>query len=739
METRLRWKGSDSIQYYSELSPALSFERGKGTLPRLLVTIPNSTLFFKGKQWVVGDTKIEIDKKFFLIDDLELRSQDEIMTADGIISDNQSDTLRIDFNSVNLELLNQVSPGDGIGLSGSINGEAKFFNFYDGGLFLADLMINDFAIGGEMIGLTRVQSRRADNGDDVLINVLTKRGNISTLMMDGRYSPSTDSLDFNFELDKLRLNIFDPFLKPTLSDLSGIASGNVKIQGTRKSPLLGGEINVQKGSFRLDYLNTRYSFTHPIVVSRNSFLVNNLVARDSLGNEAVVNGGIYHNNFKDLAIDFRINANKLLVINTDELDSEDFWGEVYATGFARISGPMNNIKVDVSVRTSGNSQISIPVAGGGNARDFDFITYVKEENPDEDPDLINYAGSGNKSGYNADLNKLEVGLDIEATPEAEVLLIFDAQVGDILRGRGSGNLQLEVNSLGLFTLNGNYSFDEGEYLFTLQNMPITRFAIEPGSNINWTGQIEDAQLDIDAVYNTKAALYDLLLEESDELKERVPVTCHLYMKGILENPDISFDINLPPNSDDMARSQLESLTEDELNKQMFSLLILNRFQPLPGLSSGSTTRDYGNAGLATTTSVLSSQLNYWLSQISNDFDIGFNYRPGDQITSDEVEVALSTQLLDNRMTINLNGNVDMRSSQEETNQLVGDVEVEYKLRPSGKVRIKAFNRSNDRLIYEYSPYTQGLGLFFREEFNSFGDLFRKYWDSILGVDKSDDK
>jgi len=300
----------------------------------------------------------------------------------------------------------------------------------------------------------------------------------------------------------------------------------------------------------------------------------------------------------------------------------------------------------------------------------------------------------------------------------------------VIRGRGSGNIKINVNTRGLLSIFGDYIIDQGDYLLTMQNMPIKKFAVKPGGGVNLNGDIDNAILNIDAVYNTKASLHDLLVDNAEELSQRIPVECHLMVNGELQSPGLSFSITLPPTSDDVARSQLASLTEEELNKQIFSLLILNRFSPLPGLASSSG-RNYENAGLATTTEVLSNQLNYWLSQISQSFDIGFNYRPGDELTSDEVEVALSTQLLDNRMSINVNGNVDVRSAQADANQLVGDVEVEYKINPSGKLRVKAFTRANDHLLYEYAPYTQGVGIFFREEFDQFSDLWRKYWDRMF--------
>jgi len=131
---------------------------------------------------------------------------------------------------------------------------------------------------------------------------------------------------------------------------------------------------------------------------------------------------------------------------------------------------------------------------------------------------------------------------------------------------------------------------------------------------------------------------------------------------------------------------------------------------------------------ATTASeLLSNQFSKWLSQISNDFDVGVNYRPGDQITDDEVELALSTQMFNNRVTIN--GNIANNSSQKmstnNNNGLVGDADINVKLTRNGKLQLKAYNHANNNIIYETSPYKQGVGFSYREDFNDFNELWPK--------------
>ena len=252
--------------------------------------------------------------------------------------------------------------------------------------------------------------------------------------------------------------------------------------------------------------------------------------------------------------------------------------------------------------------------------------------------------------------------------------------------------------------------------------------MEQGGTIRWTGDPYDADLDVKALYRLRTSLFDLaanLADTSDLYRRRVPVETVLHLTDKLFNPTINFDIQLP-GSDEATRDMLERLitTEQEMNRQVFSLLILNRFvPPEEGLN---TALSYGMG--STSSELLSNQLSNWLSQISSDFDIGINYRPGDEITSQELEVALSTQLFDDRVIIdgNLGFAEDHPAQTHRTSNIIGDVNVEVKISPEGKFRIKAFNRSNTfDVLNTTAPYTQGVGVFYRREFDSLSDIFRR--------------
>jgi len=731
MNAHLTWDSDLKAGSHGKISCKGSMSQTENGYVRGTLDFPLSEIVYSDSIWRIEPFRIVADRSRFAIEQLNISHNSELISLNGAMSENPSDTLAVMCNQLNLNILNKLTGAKKLTFGGRLTGVAQLYKMQKKGMFLTDARIDSLSVNGQSMGLATISSRNGGDGEPVLMDVLIRRGAIKTLQLQGQYDPVTSGLRFNIGIDKLRMDILNPFVKDELLDVKGLATGNVLVRGTLKEPILSGNVMLQKASFIVNQLNTRFYLSHNVVITPDAFSLVNADLQDEEGNHATVSGAVRHKDFRNISLDLDVNFRNFLVLNEIESRNRGYWGRGYASGVASIKGPLPSLVIDVSARTNQKSKFYVPVNTTDEAQNIDFITYKERSKEELDADLLDFSEKRSME-YKVNLFGATVNIDMEVTPDAEVKLIFDSKVGDVIQAQGSGNLRVYIPPTSGFTLTGDYTIEKGEYQFTLQNMPVKKLEIEPGATLKWTGDATNTQLDIDAVYRTKASLYDLLQDETNtELTQRLPVECHLLMSGYLENPNLDFSIVLPPNTNDIARTQLQNLTKEELHKQIFSLLILNRFMPLQGTSSG-TTKGYESAGISTTTEVLSNQLNYWLSQISKDFDVGFNYRPGDQLTSDEVEVALTKQFLNNRIIVNLNGNYDVRPTTDNTNQLVGDVDVEFKIKPSGKVRVKVFTRANDHLLYEYAPYTQGVGLFYREEFDSFGDLRRKYREKLFG-------
>jgi hypothetical protein len=370
--------------------------------------------------------------------------------------------------------------------------------------------------------------------------------------------------------------------------------------------------------------------------------------------------------------------------------------------------------------------LSIPLNKGLSVSEYSFITFVDSSKGKK----VEQIGGIRTSPASAKQIAIDLDMILDVTPDAVIKIIFDSKVGDIMKGSGSSqDLHITLNKKGDFGIWGEYLIEDGDYTFTLANIINKTFKVENGGNIMFTGNIKDAEIELKADYlYLKTSLSTILPDVPDpngKYKERISVEPQLNLSGKLFNPVVAFDIYLP-DADEEQRAYLRNAisTEEELTRQTGSLLILGSFMPPLGYSSGSATTIGTSAMAATTLEMFSNQFSNMLSQISKDFELGFLYRPGyDAINPQEVQLALSTQLLKNKVV--LNGNVDVRGTSSvtnNTNQLAGDFDAELKL--TEKLRFKVFNRFND--VYQgLSPYTQGVGIVFKEDFNKFSDLFRK--------------
>ncbi|MBL4651929.1 MAG: translocation/assembly module TamB domain-containing protein, partial [Flavobacteriales bacterium] len=317
--------------------------------------------------------------------------------------------------------------------------------------------------------------------------------------------------------------------------------------------------------------------------------------------------------------------------------------------------------------------------------------------------------------------------------------IFDEEVGDVIKTQGQGQLKMEINPSGDFNIYGNYEITDGDYLFTLENIINKKFTVAPGSTISFDGDPTEAILDVTAIYKLKASLKDLAIADVDTSGKRVAVDCHLIMRESLSNPTLGFDLDLPTSSENTNSAVKTAInSNNSMNKQVFSLLIISRFVPITDRGGFSA----GGAGGSSSTELLSNQLSNWLSQISDDFDVGVNYRAGNEVSSSEVEVALSTQLFNDRVTVETNVGVsgDNANSSGSSN-IAGDFNLEYKISKDGKIRTRVYNESNDYNDVNTNniKYTQGVGLFYTEEFDSFGEFFSKLFSKRKKLQKDDEE
>ncbi len=681
------------------------------------IKLLSSEIVVADSVWKFGsESEIFIDSTALTFNNFEIRNSKQLLGINGKISENPVDKLNIFLQNFDLKNLNLLTGSKGVKLDGFIQGSATVSNPYKGILFNSNVAFNDFKLNGELLGNGEFLSSYDIKNESISINGSFGRDESKTVYLRGFYYPEgkENSLNLTASVNELNLSLLSPYTVDIASKFSGSASGKINIRGRADAPELSGKIFIKNASFLFDYLNTKYSIDNAeVVIEKNWFGFNNVVGTDINGSQALATGTITHENFKNFNLDITIDARNFQALNTNSLLNSLYYGKAYMTGIVNISGNPDNLVIDITGKSEKGTEFFIPLSGPAEVSEHDFIQFKTKE----------VSKATRQKDYEVNLSGVQLNFKMEITPEAKIELIFDETVGDIMKARGNGNLMLEINTLGNFNMYGEYVVTEGDYLFTLENIINKKFIVKDGGTITWNGSPYDAIMDLDAMYKLRAPLSDITGDTT--MTKRVPVETHMLMTGKIMNPEIKFDIKLPSVGEDIRNNlQTKISTEQDMNKQVFSLLIMNRFYPEQGgVTSG------GDLAGTSASELLSNQLSNWLSQTTNLVNLGVNYRSGNEVSTQEVELALSKQLFNDRISIEGNlgvGGAGTGNANTQNSNLVGDVNLEYKISDDGRFRAKMFNETNDYNLANanQSPYTQGIGVFYREEFDTFNQFFK---------------
>ena len=665
------------------------------------------------------------------IRNLTILNRDQFVRVDGRISEDSTQVLDLEIGKLDLSFLDLVTNKT---FKGSLDAEVQLSNYYrslsvENVLSIDSLTVNDFLVGD-------VRGNTLYDPDKKRFNMVLSvdRHDERIVALYGSYTPSNKQpLDLEANLDQANLRILQPFLQETLSDINGTVSGRFFITGTLRDPEIRGEGTVANGQVRVNYTQALYNFTGIIGLRPEEIYFKDIELTDIYRNKGKLTGKITHHNFYGMHVDLRATFSDFLVLNTTPRDNSLFYGQGFATGEVRFTGPVWNMTITSLARTEKNTRIYIPIGGTEVAEKQDFINFVTLN----DTLVVNAQGKAHAEPVSLTGVNLELFLDV--TPDAYCEIIFDIRSGDIIRGRGNGDLKLQLDTKGEFNMFGTIEFTEGAYNFTLYDIINKEFEIQSGSRITWSGDPYGASLDIDATYNQLASFAPLVTDNSSttspELRRKYPVQVLLNLEGAMRTPDITFDIVAPdlPQTVSVANMPLSfvfdtfknKLDEQELKRQVFSLIVLRKFQPLESFNTSGTLYN-------SVSELLSNQLSYWMSQVDENLEIDVDLGTMDQEAFNTFQLRLSYTLLNGRLRITRDGtfgNTEYNAAYNQNNvaSVAGDWTVDYYLTADGKFKVKMYNRTNYNQLstsVNNQYFTTGVSLQHVQSFNDFRDLIR---------------
>lgn len=699
-----------------------------------VIGIQRSDLTFKDNTWYINEEGNKSNKIVFdltlndiAIDSLVMSHKEEEIRLSGVMRDSTFKDFKMEFDNVDV---GKVSPHiDSLSLAGTLNGKLDLLQengayYPNTNLKIDSLQVNDNALG---------DLKLAVEGNENLTNYsidanLIKNGKESlSALGDINVSGNEPNIDLDIDLAELNMAAFSPLGGDVLNNIRGAASGKAKVSGNYKNPDFSGELNLENAGLQIPYLNVDLEFQDKAVVNleKQQFIFDEVEIIDTKYNTSgILDGSISHKNFKEWKLDLNIDSDRLLVLNTEADEDALYYGTAFINGEASIAGPTDQLVIDVTATTARGTSFKIPLNDTEAVGDNSYIHFLSPEEKE-----------ARKAGEEIEIPEvtgIELIFDLDVTNEAEVEVVVDKTSGSTLKGRGSGNLLLEINTNGKFNMWGDFVVYEGVYNFKYAGLVQKVFNVESGGSINWNGDPTDAQLDVSAIYELNANPAVLL--ENPSVNRKIPVEVAINLQGQIEQPDITFDIEFP-NASSVVRSELQYRMDDRASKELQALFLVTQ---------GAFYSEFGlrqNAITGTLAERASSIVNDIFAGDDGKFQVGVNYVQGDrtpdQQTVDRFGLTLSTKISDR---VIINGQVGVPIGGVTESIFVGDLEIDFLLNEEGTLKAKIFNRENNiQFIGEEIGFTQGVGLSYSVDFDTFKELIRKITNKELNATKAEEK
>ena len=527
------------------------------------------------------------------------------------------------------------------------------------------------------------------------------------------------NIDLDLNLNDFNFSFIDQIGKNILSEIDGFASGNINIWGNFDNIQHNGNLILNNSKFSVPYLNVDYILNNQSEINLYNQVFELLdvnITDKAYKTKANVIGKISHSDFKEWELDVNFNSDKLFVLNKKYSSDEYYYGVGFIDGNINLKGPAKDLLIEVEAKTQEGTQINIPRSQNFNLESFSFIEFIDKKSINDVSNLSINETYVNKSGLN-------LSIDLEIDNNADIEITIDTENGSYLSGKGLGNLLMEIDTDGKFNIYGDFSTTEGIYNFKNLAVIDKKFNVKSGGTIVWDGDPLQAQMDIEATYEVPGGSNPALLLDNPNFNKKIPTDVQINLKGDLVKPDNpDFEIFFPNTSSTVTSEINYKLIDQEVRQlQAISLLSQGVFINEVSVSiEGLTNNIYEK---------VSDVFSEILGGNQGPLKVGLNYLQGDKSkildikTEDRFGVTLSTKISDK---ILFNGKIGVPIGGIEETLIIGDVQIEFLLNEDGTLKAKVFNRENEfRYIGDELGYTQGIGISYQVDFESFREIVSK--------------
>ncbi|MDA7810580.1 translocation/assembly module TamB, partial [Flavobacteriaceae bacterium] len=689
----------------------------------------NSVVSFYDMELIINNQKWFIDKnenkelplfvfsrnkKDYSLINANLSSGNQYLDL-NISEDSMNSIYSLGFNNVSLE--NFTSKKDKIFFQALVNGRVELIKNNDEYKGTSSLKIENIRANNNLIGSGNLNINASNDLKSFMMSFDIVDNSQKILDLNGKFSIEQDYYPLEMKL-KMKDFAIKPFSKlgdNVITNFKGFFNSEILISGNSKSPNFNGKIETKDVEFLIPYLNVNYALVNnpSFNLINQTFELNDFSLYDSKTKSiGTLNGKINHKIFKDWYLDLDIETNNLLILDTDSNSGGVYYGLGFLNGQANIIGPGKDLFIDVKGSTNIGTVLTIPIKKSKNTGDLSYLNFITDK---DDNSVLDYKTNG-----------LKVNLDLVFKPEAKIEVILDPESGSKLVSNGNGNLNFKINTVGNFNIFGDYTVDSGSYFYKALGIVDREFILEKGSSIVWSGNPYTADLNINANYEIPGGANPAILIQNTSFNRKIPTNIDVNLTGnLIEMNTPNFNINFP-NTSGPIKSEIEYYLVDEEKKQKQAISLLYQSTFIDEISLSSVSSQAITNNLFQKASGIIDDI---FTNSDDKMNVGINYLKGDKnaasslLNRDRLGLTLKTEISDK---ILINGKIGVPVGGVEENVIIGDVQIEFLLNEEGNFKARFFNKENE---YQYFAndigYTQGMGISYELEFDSFKELFKK--------------
>ncbi len=724
----------------------LSAQVGSG--PDTITTqLKQLELMLKGQAWETPrNATITYATNYLDIDKFLLKQGDqEIALSTG--RDGDKTDLKIMIEQLQLNPLFSALDLEDYQVEGALYGEAEILDMFTPGPVDANFRISQLAVQDTVLGDMVVQVQKGipvSESEDIIDVLLTLQGKSNDLKVEGAYNlaagPDEEALDFQVDLTRLTLDDWQPLVQDVLTELSGTLRADMTIKGSTTKPSIKGNFTFADEVFLTPAATGAriYAENQQIRFTGDGMVFDQFTLLDSARTPAVLDGTVTFADLADLRVDLTFETERFIFVSSEKYDNEAFYGRAVASSNLTIRGPVDEVEVAGSLAVEKGTAMTIAlVSGPEEAAQAGFLNFVNvSEFAKADTVLQDSLAlvSASTTTDSVKLSGFVLSTEVRVDPEARFTVVIDPVNGDRLEVSGEGDLKVDQNLQGDLTMQGTFTINSGSYLLNFAKVIKKEFTVRDGSSITWSGDPANAAIDITAIYTVEEARLEDLVPKT-KTKAEGPANVLLTVGGYLQNPELAFDLEVPDVESlgfavaEAVKSRIEKMDETDIYKNVFGLIVLGRFIPPDGGSASSSGGGTGDAVNDQINNSVSQLLTSQLSKLSEDYlggveiDVGLedNQAGGSGVAGRDIDVALSKELFDDRLTVTVGGTTAAGQNAQggSSGGFAGEFQVLYRITENGNLNLKAFQSSERNQLTNQIQQNAGVSVLYQSSFDKF--------------------